>query len=89
LEARNIRREDRWERRQRTFRTKPIPLTVPRSINQVWSMDFIHYQLEDGRTSRLFNVIDDFNREALGIEVDFSLPSERVIRSLEQIIEWR
>jgi putative transposase len=52
-------------------------------------MDFIHYQLEDGRTSRLFNVIDDFNREALGIEVDFSLPSERVIRSLEQIIEWR
>ena len=35
------------------------------------------------------DVIDDFNREALGIEVDFSLPSERVIRSLEQIIEWR
>ena len=30
---------------------------------------------------RLFNVIDDFNREALGIEVDFSLPSERVIRA--------
>jgi putative transposase len=38
---------------------------------------------------RLFNVIDDFNREGLNIEVDFSLPSERVIRSLEQIIEWR
>ena len=52
-------------------------------------MDFMHDQLEDGRTFRLFNVIDDFNREALGIEVDFSLPSERVIRSLEQIIEWR
>ncbi len=34
-------------------------------------------------------MIDDFNREGLGIEVDFSLPSERVIRSLEQIIEWR
>lgn len=29
------------------------------------------------------------NREALGIEVDLSLPSERVIRSLKQIIEWR
>ena len=37
----------------------------------------------------MFNVIDDFNREGLGIEVDFSLPAERVIRSLEQIIEWR
>ena len=34
-------------------------------------------------------MIDDFNREALGIEVDFSLPSERVIRTLEQHMEWR
>ena len=31
----------------------------------------------------------DFNREGLGIEVDFSLPAERVIRSLNRIIEWR
>ena len=36
-----------------------------------------------------FNVLDDYNREGLGIEVDLSLPSLRVIRSLEQIIEWR
>ena len=52
-------------------------------------MDFMHDQLTDGRRYRLFNVIDDCNREGLGIEVDFSLPAERVIRSLEQIIEWR
>lgn len=52
-------------------------------------MDFMHDQLSDGRSIRLFNVIDDFNREGLGIEVGFSLPSERVIRSLERIIEWR
>ena len=38
---------------------------------------------------RLFNVIDDFNREGLCIEVDFSLPALRVIRSLDQVIEWR
>jgi putative transposase len=37
----------------------------------------------------LFNVIDDFNREALAIDVDFSLPALRVIRSLDQDIEWR
>lgn len=49
----------------------------------------MHDQLQDGRGDRLFNVIDDFNREALGIEANFSLPSERVICSLEQIIEWR
>jgi hypothetical protein len=63
-----------------------LPLAVPQGINQVWSMDFMHDKLEDGRDLRLFSVIDDFNREALGIEVDFSLPSERVIRALKQII---
>ncbi len=52
-------------------------------------MDFMHDQLSDGRSYRLFNVIDDYNREGLDIEVDFSLPAERVIRSLDQIIEWR
>lgn len=45
--------------------------------------------LIDGRTLRTFNVIDDYNREGLGIEVDLSLPSTRVIRSLKHIIECR
>lgn len=34
-------------------------------------------------------MLDDFNREGLAIEVDLSLPSERVIRALDQVIEWR
>lgn len=75
--------------RKRLVRQVPEPLAVPRAVNQVWSMDFMHDQLADGRSIRLFNVIDDFNREALGIEIDFSLPSERVIRALRQIIGWR
>ena len=49
-------------------------------------MDLKRVQLEDGKTYRLFNFIDDFNREAIAIEVDFSLPSEWVIRELKQII---
>ncbi len=52
-------------------------------------MDFMHDQLTDGRSVRLFNVIDNFNREGLGIEVDFSLPAAGVVRVLNQIIEWR
>ena len=75
--------------RKRLNREKPEPLAVPDSINQVWSMDFMHDQLSDGRSFRVLNIIDDYNREALGIEIDFSLPSERVIRALKQIIEWR
>jgi putative transposase len=68
---------------------KPEVLTVPQTINECWSMDFMHAQLEDGRAYRLFNVIDDFNREGLSIEVDLFLPAERVVRALKQIIEWR
>lgn len=75
--------------KKRLIRETPQSLSVPDQINKVWSMDFMHDQLADGRSFRLLNVIDDFNREGLGIEVDFSLPALRVIRSLEQIIEWR
>ena len=75
--------------KRRLVREVPQPLAVPEAINQVWSMDFMHDNLDDGRQYRLFNVLDYFNREGLGIEVDLSLPAPRVIRALEQIIEWR
>lgn len=75
--------------RHRLVREKPLPLAVPAQINETWSMDFMHDQLADGCSIRLFNVIDDDNREGLGIDLDFSLPSERVIRSLDRVIEWR
>ena len=52
-------------------------------------MDFMAGQLADGRSIRTLNVLDDFNREGLCIDVNFSLPAERVVRSLNQIIEWR
>jgi len=75
--------------RRRIRRDKPDMLTVPDAPNLVWSMDFMADRLADGRQFRLLNVMDDFNREGLGIEVDFSLPAERVVRALNQIIEWR
>jgi putative transposase len=75
--------------KKRMVREKPEALAVPQRRNEVWSMDFMHDQLSDGRCIRLFNLIDDFNREALAIDVDFSLPALRVIRSLQQVIEWR
>lgn len=75
--------------RRRLKRSKPEPLKEPLKANQVWSIDFMHDQLADGRTYRLFNVIDDFKREGLAIEAGFSLPSTRVIRTLNQLLEWR
>ena len=75
--------------RKRLKRETPAELTVPKAPNVTWSMDFMADRLEDMRAFRLLNVVDDFNREGLGIEVDFSLPAERVTRTLDRIIAWR
>lgn len=75
--------------KRRIKRDKPDALGMASHPNEVWSMDFMHDELENGRKFRLLNIIDDFNREGLEIEVDFSLPALRVIRTLERIIEQR
>lgn len=49
----------------------------------------MHDQLADGRKYRLLNVIDDFKREGLAMDAGFSLPSLRVIRALNQLLEER
>lgn len=67
----------------------PKPLVAPLFANQSWSIDFMSDSLYDCRRFRTFNVIDDFNRSCLGIEIDFSLPAERVIRKLDRIALWR
>ena len=79
----------RSKRRKRLPRREKQALLQPLTPNFHWSMDFMQDNLSDGKKFRVLNIIDDFNREALGIEVDFSLPSERVIRALKQIISWR
>ena len=75
--------------RRRLKRARPDPLDVPRQANEVWSIDFMHDALATGQAFRTFNVLDDYNREGLGIEVDFGLPAPRIARALDQIIEWR
>jgi len=59
-----------------------------RNANQTWSMDLMPDQLADGRSFRILNALDDFNRQGLAMEIDISLPEARVIRSLEQVIQW-
>ena len=75
--------------RRRIKRDRPEPLSVPQQINQIWSMDFMNDALDNGNKFRTFNVLDDYNREGLTVDVDLSMPSSRVIRSLNQVIEWR
>jgi len=63
----------------------PQPLVQPERANDCWSLDFMSDSLENGCPFRTFNVLDDFNREGLWIEIDTSLPATRVTRVLE---EW-
>ena len=67
----------------------PEPLAVPAATNCCWSIDFMSDALMCGRRFRTFNVVDDFNREALAIEIDLSLPAPRVIRVLERLSLFR
>jgi len=67
----------------------PQPLIQPERANRSWSLDFMSDSLASGRAFRTLNILDDFNREALWIEVDTSLPAERVIQVLEMLIDWR
>jgi len=64
------------------------PLHQPSSVNEVWSMDFMSDSLSDGRPFRVLNVIDDHNRECLISQASISFPSDRVIRHLEELIEY-
>lgn len=65
----------------------PQPLDLAHEVNRCWALDFVHDALYCGRTFRTLNVIDEANRECLTIEVGTSIPSARLIRVLERLID--
>jgi putative transposase len=74
---------------------KRVPARVRQSLeviarpNEVWAMDFMSDALYRGRRFRTLNILDEGVREALQIVVDTSIPSGRVVRTLEQLRDWR
>jgi putative transposase len=77
----------RRRRRKRITRGDRVPLPAPSAPRDRWSMDFMADTLADGRCFRTLNIVDDFTRECVAIEVDRSLPGARVVRVLERLRE--
>lgn len=61
-------------------------MVTPSSPNITWSIDFVSDKVECGRQFRVLNILDDFNRSAVGQEISMPMPSERVIQLLEKVI---
>lgn len=68
------------QREKRLPNRHPQPLVIPHKMNHCWSVDVMSDALSDGRRFRLFNVVDDFNREAPA-----NIPAHRVVRILERL----
>lgn len=75
--------------KQRLPSRNPRPLSIPGQMNLSWSVDFMIDSLVDGRAFRTFNVLGDFNRQTLGVEIDINLLAARVIRVIDPIASWR
>lgn len=84
-----------WSSRAANLRIRKrrrLPKRFPNLLEQpnaCWSMDFMSDALLSGQRFRTLNIIDDFNWEALAIEIDTSLPAQRVARVLERLAQWR
>jgi putative transposase len=79
----------RRRKRKRIGLAERLPLPVPQGPNESWSMDYVADGLIDGRKLRTLNIVDDYTRECLAIEVDTSLPGSRVVAVLERLAELR
>ena len=85
----NVKLNIRRKAKRRIPNRHPMPLCVPGTTNICWSMDFMSDALRHGHRFRTFNVVDDFNREVLSIDINSGITTERVIRSLDCIAAWR
>ena len=77
----------RRKHKKRLVKRVKQPLETPEELNVCWSMDFMSDALTDGRKLRVFNIIDDCNREALAIEAGLSYPARAVVETLERLKE--
>ncbi len=74
--------------KKRLTNRAPVSLSAPETVNGCWSLDLMCDSLFCGRRFRTLNIVDDFGREALAIEIEVGLSAERVVRGLDRVVAW-
>lgn len=74
----------RTKKRKKLIRPR-VPMLVPDTVNERWSIDFVSDQLANGRRFRVLNVVDDYSRECVLQIVDFSISGQRVAHELDRL----
>lgn len=74
--------------RKRAIRVR-LPLAQAAAVNHIWSLDFMHDQLANGRRFRVLGIMDQWSRECLTLVADKSMTGLRLVRELDQLIEER
>jgi len=77
----------RCKHKKRLVKRVKQPLETPSSLNECCSLGFMSDALTDGRKVRVFNVIDDCNRETLAVDAGLSYPARVVIETVEHLKE--
>ena len=79
----------RKRRGKQRLKLERVPLHECRSINEVWSMDFVSDSLASGRRIKCLTVTDDFSHECVDIAVDRGIGGQYVVRVLDQVARFR
>ena len=86
LEGLSLRAKLPHRRRAATPRSQRF---VPETINEVWSMDFMHDRLADNRSYRLLTIVDIYSRECVALEAGPRFCSEDVVAVLQRACRER
>jgi putative transposase len=79
----------RRKHKRRLPTRNPEPLAVPNAPNECLSIDFMSDKLNHGTRFRTLNIIDDYNREVLAIDINLGIPADRLIRVLDNVASER
>ena len=73
--------------RKARFKQVANPIELTYAKNEEWAIDFMSDALSNGRKFRTLNIVDHYNRQCLGIDIDHSIPARKVIAYLKVMID--